>query len=65
MENSEEDTVQLHGDDEIIEVIDLNDTEQATTGWCNFTTFNYVTSQMVSGSVHSSEVKHCVSQKGS
>ncbi|MCI4375073.1 hypothetical protein PGIGA_G00104960 [Pangasianodon gigas] len=31
MENSEEDTVQLHGDEEIIEVIDLNDTEQTTT----------------------------------
>ncbi|KAI5613490.1 angio-associated migratory cell protein [Silurus asotus] len=31
MENPEEDTVQLHGDEEIIEVIDLNDTEQTTT----------------------------------
>ncbi|TUE53336.1 Angio-associated migratory cell protein [Bagarius yarrelli] len=31
MENSEENTVQLHGDEEIIEVIDLNDTEQITT----------------------------------
>ncbi|KAG7326740.1 hypothetical protein KOW79_010141 [Hemibagrus wyckioides] len=31
MENTEEDTVQLHGDEEIIEVIDLNDTEQTTT----------------------------------
>ncbi|KAK3557257.1 hypothetical protein QTP70_026079 [Hemibagrus guttatus] len=31
MENCEEDTVQLHGDEEIIEVIDLNDTEQTTT----------------------------------
>ncbi|XP_047669118.1 angio-associated migratory cell protein isoform X2 [Tachysurus fulvidraco] len=28
MENCEEDTVQLHGDEEIIEVIELNDTEQ-------------------------------------
>ncbi|XP_072539040.1 angio-associated migratory cell protein [Salminus brasiliensis] len=28
MDNAEEDAVQLHGDEEIIEVIDLNDTEQ-------------------------------------
>lgn len=32
MDNSEEDTVELHGDDEIIEVIDLDDTENPTTG---------------------------------
>ncbi|XP_053493182.1 angio-associated migratory cell protein [Ictalurus furcatus] len=31
MENYEEETVQLHGDEEIIEVIDLNGTEQTTT----------------------------------
>ncbi|KAF4080002.1 hypothetical protein AMELA_G00165390 [Ameiurus melas] len=31
MENPEEETVQLHGDEEIIEVIDLSDTEQTTT----------------------------------
>lgn len=38
MENYEEETVQLHGDEEIIEVIDLNGTEQTTTGWCTSTT---------------------------
>lgn len=29
MDNPSEDTVQLHGDEEIVEVIDLNDTQQS------------------------------------
>lgn len=47
MENCEEDTVELHGDEEIIEVIELNDTEQTPAGWCTFTLFVL----MVSGSL--------------
>lgn len=33
MENTEENAVELHGDEEIIEVIDLNETEQGPGGW--------------------------------
>lgn len=38
MDKCEEDTVQLHGEDEIIEVIDLDDTEHPATGQCTLTT---------------------------
>lgn len=37
MDNPEEDSLNLHEDEEIIEVIDLNDTEQ-TAGVCVFIT---------------------------
>lgn len=33
MDNSEESAIELHGDEEIIEVIDLNDTEPGPGGF--------------------------------